>query len=92
MEFLKYGKWGIHYGGRREGGSYQIQGNRLIMKSEEGSVYQDAKMTWRADSKVLELNSGEYLMRLKLFRAKGTTRQFAKQVRDELTDRFRGPR
>ena len=40
------------------------------MKSEDGSVYQGAKMTWRADRKVLELNSGDYLMRLQIVRPK----------------------
>jgi hypothetical protein len=71
VEFLKDGKWGIlHYGGRREAGTYKVEGKRLIMKSEDGELYQDATMTWRADSGILELQSREYLMRLRRVKPK----------------------
>lgn len=67
VEFLKNGKWGIlHYGGRREAGTYSVKGDRLVMKNESGELYQDAKMAWKPDSKILELDSGDYLMRLKV--------------------------
>src|SRR5438876_287883 len=63
VEFLKDGKWGIlHYGGRREAGTYQVKGDRVVMKTEDGAVYQDAKMTWKSATNILELDSGEYLM------------------------------
>lgn len=71
VEFLKSGEWGIlHYGGRREAGKYTVKGDRLVMKTEDGEVYQDAKMTWKSESQILELDSGDYLMRLKLFTPK----------------------
>ena len=71
VEFLKDGKWGIlHYGGRREAGTYQVQGDRLIMKTEDGAPYQDAKMTWKSATGVLELDSGKYLMRLRRIKPK----------------------
>jgi hypothetical protein len=71
VEFLKDGKWGVlHYGGTREAGTYKVEGDRLVMKSEDGTVYQDAKMTWKADPKILELNSGKYLMRLRMTKPK----------------------
>ena len=71
VEFLKDGTWGIlHYAGRREAGRYQVQGNRLIMKTDDGAVYQDAKMTWKAAAGILELDSGAYLMRLRQLKAK----------------------
>ena len=71
VEFLKNGKWGIlHYGGRREAGTYQVKGDRVTMKSEDGSVYQDAKMTWKASTGILELDSGKYLMRLRRVKPK----------------------
>jgi hypothetical protein len=71
VEFLKDGKWGIlHYGGRREAGTYEVKGDRLVMKNETGDLYIDAKMTWKPDGKVLELDSGKYLMRLRLTKPK----------------------
>ena len=71
MEFTKGNKWGIlHYGGRREAGTFEMKDNHLIMKNESGEVYQDAKMTWKPETKMLELFDGEYLMRLKLFKPK----------------------
>ena len=71
VEFLKNGKWGIlHYGGRREAGTYKVTGSRLIMKTEDGSTYQNAKMTWKAKEGILELNSGKYLMRLRKIKPK----------------------
>ncbi len=71
VEFLKDSKWGIlHYGGRREAGTYLVKGDRLTMKNETGEEYIDAKMTWKADTKILELDSGKYLMRLRMVKPK----------------------
>lgn len=71
VEFLKDGKWGIlHYGGRREAGTYEVKAERLIMKTEDGEVYQNAKMTWKPAEKILELDSGKYLMRLRATKPK----------------------
>ena len=71
VEFLKGGKWGIlHYGGRREAGSYVVKADRLTMKTEDGEVYMDAKMAW-AEGKILQLESSDgYLMRLRLAKTK----------------------
>jgi hypothetical protein len=66
VEFLKDGKWGIlHYGGRREAGTYLVKGDRLVMKTDDGDIYADSKMTYKPESKILELDSGDYLMRLR---------------------------
>lgn len=71
VEFLKNGKWGIlHYGGRREAGTYEVKKDRLIMKTEDGELYQDARMTWKPAEKILELDSGKYLMRLRVTKPK----------------------
>ena len=51
--------------GCREAGTYEVKGDRLIMKTEDGEVYQNAKMTWKPAEKTLELDSGKYLMRLR---------------------------
>jgi len=68
VEFLKDGTWGVlHYGGRREAGTYTVKGNQLLMKTEDGEVYLNAKMTWKAETRILELQDGDYLMRLRLF-------------------------
>lgn len=66
VEFTKEGKWGIlHYGGMREAGTFRVQRDRIVMTGEDGALYLDGKMTWKADSKVLELDTGKYLMRLR---------------------------
>lgn len=67
VEFLKDGSWGVlHYGGRREAGTYTVTGDRLVMKYEDGSEYNDAKMTYRPADQTLELRSNDgYLMRLR---------------------------
>lgn len=71
VEFTKDSKWGIlHYGGRREAGTYQVKGDRLIMKTEDGEAYIDAKMSWTPGRGILELDSGQYLMRLRLTKPK----------------------
>jgi len=67
VEFLKDGTWGIlHYGGRREAGKYRIQGERLIMLTDDGETYNDARMIWKPAEQVLELDSGTDLMRLRV--------------------------
>ena len=71
VEFLKDGRWTIlHYGGRLEGGTYKVNGDRLVMKTEDGAVYEDARMTFRAETRILELDSGKYLRRLRLLKSK----------------------
>ena len=66
VEFLKDGKWGVlHYGGRREAGTYEVKGDHLSMKTEDKELYMDGKMTWKADQQILELDDGTYLMRLR---------------------------
>src|SRR5262249_35048861 len=66
VEFTKEGKWGIaHYAGEKEGGTWKVKGDRLIMTSDDGTTYQDARMAWKESSGILELDSGKYLMRLR---------------------------
>ena len=67
VEFLKNGKWGVlHYGGRREEGTYRVEGERLIMLTVDGDTYCNAQMKWKAAEQILELDSGDYLMRLRV--------------------------
>ncbi len=64
VEFCTNGEWGIlHYGGARDAGTYKQDGSGLVMKYEDGELYGNSKMTRKGD--ILELNDGEYLLRLK---------------------------
>ncbi|MFO0803269.1 MAG: pentapeptide repeat-containing protein [Gemmataceae bacterium] len=71
VEFTKDGKWGIlSGGGMRIAGTYAVKGERLVMTSEDGEVYLDAKMAWKPDTGHLELDTGKLLMRLKRIKPK----------------------
>ena len=71
VEFTRQGKWGIaHYTGIKEGGTWKVQGDRLIMTSDDGTTYQDGKMAWKASTGILEIDSGKYLMRLRRLKEK----------------------
>lgn len=66
VEFTKKGEWGVlHYGGRREAGTYVVTKNHIVMKMEDGEIYMDAEMTWKPADETLELQEKEYLMRLR---------------------------
>jgi len=66
VQFLKSGEWSIlHYGGMLQGGKYNVAGEKLTMKSEDGSVYMEGKMTYTATDQVLGIDDGTYLMRLR---------------------------
>ncbi|MEJ7627474.1 MAG: hypothetical protein WKF35_11465 [Ferruginibacter sp.] len=65
MDFCKSGKWTLGlYGGTNEGGQYQISGNRIIFKYEDGRIWGDYKMKWDAATGVLEFSSSDYIIRL----------------------------
>ena len=71
VQFLKSGEWSVlHYGGFLQGGKYSVAGDKLTMNSEDGSVYMDGKMNYKAAEQVLEINDGTYLMRLRRQKAK----------------------
>jgi hypothetical protein len=64
VEFCKDGKWGmLHYGGAREAGTYQVQGDHLIMKMPNGSLYGDFQITRNGNE--MTLDNGKYVLRLK---------------------------
>jgi len=65
VEFSKSGKWGIYRGGSAgQAGTYSVSGgNRLLMKYESGELYGSYTMTRKGD--ILELDDGEYLLRLR---------------------------
>jgi hypothetical protein len=64
FEFCKTGEWGLlHYGGAREAGSYQVRGNRMVMKNEDGTLYGDYRMSQSGN--ILTLDDGEYVLRLR---------------------------
>lgn len=66
VQFLKDGTWSIlHYGGMLQGGKYEVKADQLTMKTEDNDVYMDGKMNFKPTEKVLEINDGTYLMRLR---------------------------
>lgn len=69
VEFLADGKWGVlHYGGRREAGTYVVKGDHLTMKTEDGEEYMAGSMVLTKD-KILEIRSSDgWLMRLRFFK------------------------
>lgn len=69
VEYLKDGKWGVlHYGGRREAGTYTVTGDRLMMKTEDKAEYHSGQMRWNPSTRILEIDSGNWLMRLRRIR------------------------
>ena len=69
VELTKKGGWGIlHYGGHREAGSYTIKGDRMIWKSEDGSIYGDFKIVWKKNERILELHTNTDIMRLRFLK------------------------
>lgn len=68
VQFCKDGTWSIlHYGGMHEGGRYQAEGSRLVMKTEDGAIYGDFQLSSRTGEDML-LDSGDYVMRLRSLR------------------------
>jgi hypothetical protein len=68
VQFCKDGTWSIlHYGGRHEGGRYQVQGSRLVMRTTDGALYGDFQLSSRTGQDML-LDSGNYVMRLRYLR------------------------
>ena len=64
VEFCRDGKWGmLHYGGAREAGTYQVQGDRLVMKMEDGSLFGDFQI--KRNGNEMTLDDGKYVLRLK---------------------------
>lgn len=64
VEFCRSGEWGIlHYGGRREAGSYKVTGNRLVMRYEGGELYGNYRIARQGN--IMELDDGEYVLRLR---------------------------
>lgn len=64
VEFCSNGNWGmLHDGGAREAGKYQVQGGRLIMKMEDGSLFGDFQI--KRNGNEMTLDDGKSLLRLK---------------------------
>jgi hypothetical protein len=70
VEFCKNGKWGmLHYGGAREAGTYQIQGDRVIMKMEDGSLFGNFQI--KRNGNEMTLDDGKYVLRMKYIHPAG---------------------
>ena len=65
-QFCRDGSWAIlHYGGNAEGGKYQIQGNRVVMKTSDGELYGDYQI--KRSGNELILDDGKWVLRLKYY-------------------------
>jgi hypothetical protein len=70
VELCRDGKWGmLHYGGAREAGTYQMQGGRLIMKMEDGSLFGDFQI--KRNGNEMTLDDGKYVLRMKYMHPAG---------------------
>lgn len=66
VQFCHDGTWAIlHSAGNLEGGKYQMQGSRLVMKYEDGSLYGDYQIKRSGDEMILD--DGHWVLRLKYY-------------------------
>ena len=64
MQFCNDGSWAmLHYGGSTQGGKYQMQGAGLVMKTGDGKLFGDFKITRNGNE--MTLDDGKYVLRLK---------------------------
>ena len=64
MQFCNDGSWAqLHYGGSMQGGKYQMQGAGLVMKTGDGKLFGDFKITRNGNE--MTLDDGKYVLRLK---------------------------
>ena len=64
VRFCDDGGWVVHFAdGTKESGTYKVEGDRLIMKSDDGSLFSDCKIDQNGND--ITLDDGKYLLRLK---------------------------
>jgi hypothetical protein len=64
LQFCRDLSWEMyHYGGSAQGGKYQLQGSRLVMKMDGGGLFGDFRITRNGDQMLLD--DGTYVIRLK---------------------------
>ena len=64
VRFCDDGGWVIHFAdGSKQNGTYELKEDQLIMKSNDGSLFSDCKMTQNGDE--LTLHDGNYVLHLK---------------------------
>lgn len=64
VRFCDDGGWVIHHAdGTKQSGTYQLKSDRLIMKTDDGSLFSDCKINQSGDE--MTLDDGKYVLRLK---------------------------
>jgi hypothetical protein len=64
VRFCNDGSWVIHHSdGSKQSGTYQLQADQLIMKSEDGTLFSDSKIKQTGNE--MTLDDGKYALRLK---------------------------
>src|SRR5437588_1894286 len=54
VQFCRDGSWAILHNGSSEGGKYQIQGSRIVMKTSDGELYGDYQIKRNGNEMILD--------------------------------------
>ena len=65
VQFCRDGSWAILHSGSSEGGKYQIQGSRIVMKTSDGALYGDYQIKRNGNEMVLD--DGTWRLRLRYY-------------------------
>jgi hypothetical protein len=65
VQFCRDGSWAILHNGSSEGGKYQIQGSRIVMKTSDGALYGDYQIKRNGNEMVLD--DGTWRLRLRYY-------------------------
>jgi hypothetical protein len=65
VQFCRDGSWAILHSGSSEGGKYQIQGSRVVMKTSDGALYGDYQIKRNGNEMVLD--DGTWRLRLRYY-------------------------
>ena len=67
VQFCRDGSWAILHTGSSEGGKYQIQGSRIVMKTSDGALYGDYQIKRNGNEMILD--DGTWRLRLRYYSA-----------------------
>ena len=65
VQFCRDGSWAILHSGSSEGGKYQIQGSRIVMKTSDGALYGDYQLKRNGNEMILD--DGTWRLRLRYY-------------------------
>jgi len=65
VQFCRDGSWAILHNGSSEGGRYQLQGARIVMKTSDGALYGDYQIKRNGNEMILD--DGTWRLRLRYY-------------------------